>query len=162
MTKLSPIGNSLVYSTYLAGGDDDLGHPIAVDASGNAYVTGDTYSSDFPTENPYDGSFNGYYDAFVTKFGPVSGCDYVIGDFNGSGSFNISDIIDGFSKLKTGSPDAAYLCECPLGSGVEWVVAMDVNNSCAFNVSDIINGFSKLKTGAPELVPCGDCPPVVP
>ena len=40
MTKLSSSGNSLIYSTYLGGGDDDYGYGIAVDGSGNAYVTG--------------------------------------------------------------------------------------------------------------------------
>ncbi len=53
MTKLSSSGNSLIYSTYLGGGSDDAGMGIAVDGSGNAYVTGMTCSSDFPTLNPY-------------------------------------------------------------------------------------------------------------
>ncbi|MEE9555038.1 MAG: SBBP repeat-containing protein, partial [candidate division Zixibacteria bacterium] len=160
VTKLSRASNSLVYSTYLGGGSYDGGEGIDVDGSGNAYVTGSTSSLDFPTENPYGGSYNGSSDAFVTKFGPEeSGCDYIIGDFNGSGSFNISDIIDGFSKLKIGSPEADLICECPSGSGNEWAIAIDVNNSCAFNISDIIDGFSKLKTGSPELEPCADCPP---
>ena len=88
-----------------------------------------------------------------------SPCDYVIGDYNASGTFNISDIIDSFSKLKIGSPDPGMFCECPYGSGDEWAVAMDVNNSCGFNVADVITAFSKLKTGEPELVPCDVCPP---
>jgi len=51
VTKLSPAGDALVYSTYLGGsGDDfDAASAIAVDASGRAYVTGQTDSSDFPT-----------------------------------------------------------------------------------------------------------------
>ena len=53
MTKLSSSGNSLIYSTYLGGEDGDDGYGIAVDGSGNAYVTGYTESSDFPTLNPY-------------------------------------------------------------------------------------------------------------
>ncbi len=91
---------------------------------------------------------------------PVSSLcgDYVVGDYNGSGTFNVADIISAFSKLKTGTPDAALLCECPVGAN-PWAVAMDVNNSCAFNVADVIAGFSKLKTGAPPLVPCEECPP---
>ena len=87
------------------------------------------------------------------------GCNYVIGDYNGSGTFNVADITDGFSKLKTGLPEPAQLCECPPGSGNFWAVAMDVNNSCSFNVADIISAFSKLKTGSPELIPCSQCPP---
>ncbi|MEE9553269.1 MAG: hypothetical protein V3W18_03135, partial [candidate division Zixibacteria bacterium] len=84
--------------------------------------------------------------------------DYVIGDYNGSASFNVADIIAAFSKLKTGAPDAALLCDCE-NDGNIWAVAMDVNNSCAFNVADVIAGFSKLKTGAPVLVACELCPP---
>jgi len=161
MTELSPLGDSLVYSTYLGGIERDRGYAIAMDGSGNAWFTGYTASYNFPTEHPYDGSWNGDFDVFVAKFGPEGPppCNYVIGDFNGSGVFNIADIVDAFSRLKTGLPEPAYLCECPPGSGNEWAVAMDVNNSCAFNVADIIDGFSKLKTGLPELVPCDQCPP---
>ena len=49
MTKLNPTGTGLVYSTYLGGSGNDEVASIAVDTSGNAYVTGYTYSSDFPT-----------------------------------------------------------------------------------------------------------------
>ena len=94
---------------------------------------------------------------FTVGGGPV--CEYVIGDYNGNGTFNLADVISSFSKLQTGSPNAAYLCECPHGSGNIWAVAMDLNNSCGFNIADVIAGFSKLQTGSPELVPCDDCPP---
>ncbi|MEE9553519.1 MAG: hypothetical protein V3W18_04405 [candidate division Zixibacteria bacterium] len=88
-----------------------------------------------------------------------SGCQYVVGDYNGNNTFNVADIISAFSKLKTGSPEASLLCECPLGSGDVWAVAVDLNNSCGFNIADVIAGFSKLKTGEPELIPCEACPP---
>jgi len=96
--------------------------------------------------------------AFGAGCGDVCGY-YVVGDFNGSGTFNIADIVESFSNLKTGLPDPALLCECPPGSGNEWAVAMDVNGSCGFNVADIVSGFSYLKTGSPEPTPCGICPP---
>lgn len=48
VTKLSTDGGSLVYSTYLGGSTEDTGFGIAIDTSGNAYVTGRTMSSDFP------------------------------------------------------------------------------------------------------------------
>ncbi|MFB3132946.1 MAG: SBBP repeat-containing protein, partial [Rhodothermales bacterium] len=72
VTKLSANGSALFYSTYLGGASDDYGEDIAVDASGNAYVTGLTLSSNFPTT---DGAFatshnGGFIDAFVAKIDP--------------------------------------------------------------------------------------------
>ena len=52
VTKLNPTGSALVYSTFLGGNGQDVGNSIAVDASGNAYVTGNTDSPNFPTVNP--------------------------------------------------------------------------------------------------------------
>jgi hypothetical protein len=49
VTKLNADGTALVYSTFLGGTGRDGGHGIAVDSSGNAYITGDTSSQDFPT-----------------------------------------------------------------------------------------------------------------
>jgi len=70
VTKFSSTGNSLVYSTYLGGSSSDRGSGIAVDNDNCAYITGRTSSSDYPTVNAYDSSFNGglMWDAFVTKF----------------------------------------------------------------------------------------------
>jgi len=48
VTKLNAGGDTIIYSTYLGGNDDDCGEGIAVDASGNAYVAGETLSTDFP------------------------------------------------------------------------------------------------------------------
>lgn len=71
VTKLNPSGNALVYSTYLGGSSDDNGYGIAVDSAGNAYVTGATSSTNFPTVNPFQANNGGgSYDAFVTKLNP--------------------------------------------------------------------------------------------
>ena len=68
VTKLNAFGSALVYSTYLGGSGDDYGFGIAVDSAGSAYVTGSTYSADFPTTaGAFDTTYNGGYDAFVTK-----------------------------------------------------------------------------------------------
>ena len=78
VAKLSPMGNSLLYSTFLGGIDWDHGGDITVDATGNAYVTGVTLSPDFPTRNAYDDSFNDVSvegDAYVAKFAPHLGGD---------------------------------------------------------------------------------------
>ena len=71
VTKFNPNGSALVYSTFLGGTGNDRGHGIAVDSQGNAYVTGLTNSSDFPTtEGAFDRNNGGNADAFVTKLNP--------------------------------------------------------------------------------------------
>ena len=59
VAKLNPAGSALVYSTYLGGSVDDFGNGIAVDTSGNAYVTGGTASTNFPTANPLQATLRG-------------------------------------------------------------------------------------------------------
>jgi hypothetical protein len=67
VVKLNPAGNDLVYSTYLGGSSADQANAIAVDAQGNAHVTGVTLSPNFPLANPFQGTRPGGLDAFVTK-----------------------------------------------------------------------------------------------
>jgi hypothetical protein len=88
----------------------------------------------------------------------VSCGNYTVGDFNGSGLFNVADIVNAYSYIGHQWPDPALLCECP-DDGPIWAVAMDVNSSCSVNIADVVDGYSKLKTGSPELTPCLDCPP---
>lgn len=68
VSKLNRTGSALIYSTYLGGGDVDVGLSVHVDSAGSAYVTGYTYSNNFPTKNPLQPSNAGHGDAFVTKF----------------------------------------------------------------------------------------------
>jgi hypothetical protein len=73
VVKLNPTGSALVYSTYLDGSGEDHGFGIAVDSNNQAYVTGDTLSTDFPTtpsafQTACKGAATGACsDAFVTK-----------------------------------------------------------------------------------------------
>jgi hypothetical protein len=67
MAKLDAAGSTLVYSTYLGGSSGEQGLGIAVDSAGNAYVTGWTLSTNFPTSSPIQATTGGGYDAFVTK-----------------------------------------------------------------------------------------------
>jgi uncharacterized protein (TIGR03437 family) len=78
--KLSPDGSQAVYSTYLGGSADDVACGIAVDSSGNAYVVGSTFSSNFPLVNAMQNSYGGQGstsffrmssgDGFVAKLSP--------------------------------------------------------------------------------------------
>jgi len=67
VSKLNPSGTALVYSTYLGGSDEDYGAGIAVDSSGDAYVAGYTYSTNFPVQNALQPDNAGGVDAFVTE-----------------------------------------------------------------------------------------------
>ena len=76
VSKINPAGNGsnhLVASTYLGGTEYDQGETLALDASGDAYVTGNTYSADFPTTTgAYDETYGGNspnHDVFVAKVG---------------------------------------------------------------------------------------------
>ncbi|HMM06652.1 MAG TPA: SBBP repeat-containing protein [Clostridiales bacterium] len=69
VTKFSPDGSSLVYSTFVGGSDSDQAYAICADEQGNAYVSGTTSSADFPVtpSAPQSAYGGGYKDAFVLK-----------------------------------------------------------------------------------------------
>jgi hypothetical protein len=105
VTKLSAGGDALIYSTFLGGNSCDYGYAIAVDGSGNAYVTGSTISSNYPvTSGAFDTSFSGA-EAFVTKLN-TSGTALIYSTFLGesssdwqhSGAFGNGIVIDRFGN----------------------------------------------------------------
>jgi hypothetical protein len=67
VAKLSSNGQQLLFSTYLGGGGADHGGAIAVDPGGTVYVTGYTWSSNFPTENPQQSGIAGPCNAYVAR-----------------------------------------------------------------------------------------------
>jgi hypothetical protein len=75
MAKLNSTGSALVYSSYLGGGVSEEGKGIAVDSAGNAYLTGATWSSNFPTVNPLQPTNQAAAslasNAFVSKLNPA-------------------------------------------------------------------------------------------
>ncbi len=78
----------LAYSTFLGGDLNDYGMAIAVDAAGNAYVTGYAYSTTFPLLNAYQPAFGGSQDVFVTKLNPA-GNGLVYSTFLGGSAFDV-------------------------------------------------------------------------
>jgi uncharacterized protein (TIGR03437 family) len=92
VTKISPDGSRLLYSTYLGGSGADYGLAIAVDPAGNACVTGYTFSSDFPTVNALQASSGGLIDAFVTRIS-ADGASLIYSTYlGGKGSDYATDV----------------------------------------------------------------------
>jgi hypothetical protein len=93
VTEVRYDGEAVIYSTYLGGNNFDVGNGIAVDTSGDAYITGNTSSANFPTtSNVFQATYGGgLTDAFVAKLDPSgstllyssylggSGVDYGLG-----------------------------------------------------------------------------------
>lgn len=74
--KLNAAGNSLLYSGYLGGTTYDVGTAIAVDSNSNAYIAGDTQSTNFPTVSPTQAVIGGGIDAFITKLNSAGGITF--------------------------------------------------------------------------------------
>ena len=98
MAKVNSSGTALVYCGYIGGSSDDYGNGIAVDGSGNAYVTGDTDSTEatFPVTVGPDLTQNGFFDAFVAKVNSSGTalvyCGYIGGSY---GDYGYGIAVDG-------------------------------------------------------------------
>jgi hypothetical protein len=124
LMKLAPSGGKLVYSTLLGGTTDnasrwgdDIGTGVAVDSAGDAYITGYTYTYNFPVQGGLagklgygKGTLGGQVDAFVTKFSPDAKKLIYSTYLGGSGSDTASAIAldrsgDAYVAGQTTSPD---------------------------------------------------------
>jgi hypothetical protein len=106
VTKFSPDGASLVYSTYLGGSTDftlDIALGIALDSAGAAYITGTAGSADFPTKNPIQGArAAGSTDLFISKIS-ADGSSLLYSTYLGGSDF------DEPVGIKLDSFNAAYV-----------------------------------------------------
>jgi hypothetical protein len=125
----------LVYSTYLGGSGVDEGNGIAVDNSGNAYVTGVTGSLNFPTANPLQASRGGgfafgLFNAFVTKINAAGSALVYSTYLGGSSGYDIGQgiAVDGSGNAYltgyTGSTDFRLLCTPPTWAAADPMRAM--------------------------------------
>jgi PKD repeat protein len=91
VAKINAAGTALVYCGYIGGNDQDYGQGIAVDGSGNAYVTGFTASTEatFPVTVGPDLTFNGGFDVFVVKVNPAGTALVYCGYIGGSGGADV-------------------------------------------------------------------------
>jgi hypothetical protein len=159
VAKFDSSGTNLIYCTYLGGSADDAAYALAVGPEGNAFVTGATYSTNFPIKNPiaytnpvtgqkfdgskYGGVYNNVYytypsDIFVTELG-ATGTNLVYSTFLGGNSWNV-----GFGLALDSAGDAfitgeTYSTNFPVTPGNYQTNFASVNNSVGFNafVSEI-------------------------
>ncbi len=152
VTELNAAGNALVYSTYLGGNSDTEGYGIAVDGSGDAFVTGYTDASNLATPGAYQASYSGNGSAFVTELNAggnalvystyLGGNNSTAGQgiaVDGSGDAFITGYTDASNLATPGAYQASYsgnqsafVTELnPSGSGVVYSTYLGGNNSTA-------------------------------
>ena len=139
VAEINAAGNALVYSTYLGGSAADQGNGIALDTFGNAYIAGQTSSTNFPTQNPCKPNA-GAQDCFITKINAAgtalvystyfggSAIDYAggiavdssgnayIAANTGGGSFPISNLLSPLTPPQVSTPAAGALVAVKLNS----------------------------------------------
>jgi hypothetical protein len=139
VSKLTSDGSALVYSTFLGGTGYDGGRGIALDASGNAYVTGYTQSTAFPTTaGVVQTALNGAEDAFVTKLSSDgSGLAYstYLGGAGNDAGFGIAVGANGYAYItgftqSADFPVTAGALQTANGTGKEpFVAALNASGS---------------------------------
>lgn len=126
VSKLNAAGTALVYSTYLGGSGQDNGSDIAVDAAGNAYITGYSGSTNFPVANALQPTRTGLYNAFVAKLNPT-GSQLVYSTYYGgtTGEYGSSIAVDPSGNAYVGGvtssanfPDTAGVIQTNFGGSL--------------------------------------------
>jgi hypothetical protein len=139
VTKLNATGTALVYSTHLGGSEHDGGSSIALDSAGNAYVTGFTFSMDFPTTHrAFQSHLRGSENAFVTKLNATGTAlvysTYLGGsDRDGGSGIAVDSAGNAYVTGETNSPDfpitAAALRSARLGPRDAFVTKLNAAGS---------------------------------
>jgi hypothetical protein len=139
VTKLNSTGSGLIYSSYLGGSKGDEGYSIALDSSNNAYLTGYTHSTDFPTSpSAFQNKLNANVAAFVTKINSV-GSALVYSTYVGGSTSATTPCEACGTAVAVDSSGNAYICgltaesNFPITPGVfQTVFASSANGHDAF------------------------------
>jgi hypothetical protein len=135
VTEINAAGSALVYSTYLGGSDQDSALGIAADSAGNAYVTGYTRSTNFPTFNAIQSTYGGNQDAFVSKIN-AGGSAFVYSTYLGGSDYGQGQ---GIAADSTGN---AYVTgfTSPPGSAADVFISKITPGGSALVYSKILSG----------------------
>jgi hypothetical protein len=122
VAKLNAAGSALVYSTFLGGNGDEGVFSIALDSSGNAYLTGRTTSTNFPTASPLQPVFGGGPgDAYLAKISEISASgDFYFAQVGGGGGFSTGIFLTNPSNTKSISGTVSFFA--PDGRPLDSVV----------------------------------------
>lgn len=158
VAKVSADGTTLFYSGFIGGSDSDGGARIAVDAAGNAYVTGETYSTEasFPVLHGPDLTFNGSSDAFAAKINASGSALVYAGYIGGSAAEHGWGIaIDPGGNVYVGGDTQSSETTFPVLSGPDstyngsfdgFVAKIGAFPSTAGPVLAFRNGFNAIET----------------
>ncbi len=158
ITEVAASGKALVYSSYLGGSNQDEAFAIAVDAQGNAYVTGQTLSVDFPTAgSPYQsaqkgvtsGSLQGAGDVFLSEVS-ANGTSLVYSTYYGGSSSESANMI------AVGAPGVVYIAgttvssDLPVTTNAFQADANEETGQPAGSISDAFVAEFKLSQGGTQ------------
>jgi hypothetical protein len=154
ITVLNAQGSAFIYSTYLGGSGSDAATGIAVDRSGNAYVTGTTTSANFPTANPIRPAASGGTDSFVVKLNPA-GSAMMYGTYLGGSGTDIATGIavdnsnNAYVSGRTNSPNFPTISafQSALKGGFDVFVTKVNSAGTAFSYSTYLGGSNDETTG---------------
>jgi hypothetical protein len=99
VTKINAAGTAIAYSTYLGGNSLDTAGAITVNQAGEAFITGDTNSTNFPTVNPIRATLSGSVDAFLVKLS-AAGNALLYGSYLGG---SLAESVKGIAVDGTGA-----------------------------------------------------------
>ena len=161
--KLSASGNTLLYSGYLGGTVYDTGAAIAVDSNFNAYIAGNTQSSNFPSVNPTQPIFGGGTDVFITKLnssGTITFSTFLGGSGNEeAGGIAVDSLGDIFVAGGTSSnnfPVVLPLQNALSGTQAAFVTKIGFSGTVAFSTYLGGSGGSPQQASAIALDPAGN------
>jgi len=121
LTKLTSTGSGIIYSTYLGGEGIDFGGHLALNRDNQIYITGTTWSDNFPTRDCYLSAREGKYDAFVGKLSSCGSSIIYSTYLGGEG-------IDFGNDITVDQSGAAYIAGFTIGGGFPLINSFRVHN----------------------------------
>lgn len=135
----------IFYGTYLGGSLEEEAHGIAIDASGNAYVTGWTTSTNWPgVTGFYDSSHNGSRDVFVSKLNTTATSSLIFSTYIGGSALD-----QGFG-IALDSTDRPIIVGTTTSTNYPTTVGAFATSALSSGQNDVI--FSKLSSDGTSLV----------